>query len=738
MRAAASKAVRRVFSLRVVRSKGGALVLLMAPALLMLAGLPALAQEGSHAALSVRAEVEGVSIEGGTDVDRWTFVVEVTNTDAEPLHVDIGYLYPEEGPGVYNDCADLWTVLEPGQSGRITGCFLVDEGLNPAGIDIEGLPDDGGPIPVHVLPFMRDGCGGFADGASCQPAQDIARLIRDAGGGNAAGPPSGGGPAGGAPMQDARVPPGALISRAWYDWDANELVLNLTGPVNPFAVRVDRLEIAGGGCSVSLSLEEYDAMTLDFATLIFELSEDTKRALADMEGPRIRLGEGAFTLLDDGGGGTKSAAEEVALAVAGRPSVSGDSSSARCVITYGYEEPPEGRLAAAGIDAAYAETVRMAVRDGFEAWTEINPELIFEEVDSDPDVAIRWMGFDGEQFGLSCFDCIDGGAYIEAALYDTDCSGDPVALGPETIRDTIAHEFGHNLGLDHHPEETRLVWRGSEGSAHGSLETPGYRIPELLAEPVSGDSPDAVCITYGYEEPPEAWLGAAGIDAGYAETARMAVRDGFEAWAEINPGVLFGETDENPVVTIRWLEPSGDYHGLACVGCVGDGAYIEVALYWIDCRGDPVAYGPGLIRNIIAHEFGHNLGLDHTDDEDHLMAGEDPLPGPFDDLGYAIPERLPEWLAGAEELDARLESAESDLERLKADYDELRVDIIEFQDRHAVAVRGNTVYFSSDRFVDQHRDMIDRLNAIADEHDTRLDRFNALVGEWNCMHDQIL
>ena len=111
-------------------------------------------------------------------------------------------------------------------------------------------------------------------------------------------------------------------------------------------------------------------------------------------------------------------------------------------------------------------------------------------------------------------------------------------------------------------------------------------------------------------------------------------------------------TSGQPDITIRWIEYTGTHVGSACLDCLRSGAVINVVLEQPNCRDNPVAYGPGMIRNIIAHEFGHNLGLGHTNDELHLMFGTMPPPPPglFDSLGYNVPEEVPEYLVGEKPL----------------------------------------------------------------------------------------
>ncbi len=414
------------------------------------------AQERGYTSLDVQAEVTHVSRELGTFADQWTFIVDIANTDTEPLLVDVGYLYLDDGSWAPTDCVDRLE-LRPGQTGELVGCFRVGAGLEPVSIDFVGSSNKGDPIPVHALPFVRGECDAFADTVSCQSVQDIAGIIREV------------------EHEDSA----ALLAHAVYSWTENKLVLNFTEKINPFVVRVDHIRIASAACSLTLSHDEYDAHAPDLRSITLKLSESSRAALAGMAHPHVYAKYGALAALN----WTHYPPSDIPLSADG-PAPEGQP----CVVTYGFVEPPAAWLESAGINTTYATVVKQAVSDGFGAWTALNPGLLLAEAEENPVIEIRWIEYDGGTVGWACFDCIGDDAFIEVVIHETDCNGDPVLYGPNSIRNTIAHEFGHNIGLEHHPNWTHLMAGGD--FVQDPFDTRGYVIPEPLPErPVGEDGP---------------------------------------------------------------------------------------------------------------------------------------------------------------------------------------------------------------------------------------------------------
>ena len=131
--------------------------------------------------------------------------------------------------------------------------------------------------------------------------------------------------------------------------------------------------------------------------------------------------------------------------------------------------------------------------------------------------------------------------------------------------------------------------------------------------------------------------------AAHTKTVMSAVQDGLNAWSKSNPDItLKMVTTGTPAVIVRWQEQNEDL-GYGIHNCLHYQCEIGMVLEYRNCQGGMTVFDYDTIRNIVAHEFGHNLGLAHHYSSDHLMSGHDYLVQvPFDDLGYNMP-RLPSW-----------------------------------------------------------------------------------------------
>ena len=311
-------------------------------------------------------------------------------------------------------------------------------------------------------------------------------------------------------VPDSEVLARDLVVRAEYDGDANNLVLYFEKEIDPLVIHVTRITILHNGCDgISLSAQEFAQVDADRRSMAFELDPDNRLVLYGMINPWVHLEQGAFVVEK---GRAASGAGDVALSIDGSPPASVDPQSgstigrATCNLTY-MVEPPSSILDASDYGAAFVAehtgTVLAAVRDGLHAWSEINPGISFREIRfGTPDIMIRWIDYDGDHLGVACLDCLRTGAFIEAVLEEPDCRGDPVAYDHGTIRNIVAHEFGHNLGLEHHADRGHLMYPKlspySAALAEDALEpseygiqipydTLGYKIPELLPSHLVGE-----------------------------------------------------------------------------------------------------------------------------------------------------------------------------------------------------------------------------------------------------------
>lgn len=251
---------------------------------------------------------------------------------------------------------------------------------------------------------------------------------------------------------------------------------------------------------------------------------------------------------------------------------------------------------------------------------------------------------------------------------------------------------------------------------------------------VTGNVPDATApcvITYGFNDP------LLRVHARNYTQTLQAIQDGFDAWSRLNPGLAFAEVEDGPLIWVSWKEYHSEHIGLACKDCLSRGAFMDIILYSYNCRSERVYYMPNNIRNTIAHEFGHILGLEHHTNQTHLMYGPDYAVDPFLTLGYTIPEELPGGLIGERELLDRYWELNGILNKTEAALVELDADIERYADRHAVKRSGGAIYFETDGQVNRYNGMIKEYNTLVDTYNTNLDESNGLAEELNCMNEPV-
>ena len=157
----------------------------------------------------------------------------------------------------------------------------------------------------------------------------------------------------------------------------------------------------------------------------------------------------------------------------------------------------------------------------------------------------------------------------------------------------------------------------------------------------------------GYTYAVDPAIGAGGADG---------ARDAFSAWDAANAGVSFREAAwDGADIRVGSMEGAcvGDpfVKGCACLGLwpgcpavdnavrfmkcpVPDGATIGVFPGVYAANGTLAPYTREQMRDLVAHEIGHNLGLHHNmGDRSHLMHGPDGVL-PYSDGGYAVPDAI--------------------------------------------------------------------------------------------------
>lgn len=262
----------------------------------------------------------------------------------------------------------------------------------------------------------------------------------------------------------------SVVSDAVFHWSNGTLVLNLERP--RLSVDASLIRILDGRCGIEFVRTQYLIRESSATTVVLNTTQYQRDSLAGMWSPYVVVHEGGLNMRD---GGVAPYSEVPLEEVGGRPS--GDH---RCTITYGSNEfllnvytPDPPRY----LDAVHA---------AFESWSDLNPELNFVWVEHNPTVYIEWVEYHPAYIGLACIWCLGFDATMEVVPYGYDCNGKRISYTPETIQDTITHELGHILGLEHHADPDHLMY-GSDEHQQIPFDTLGYTIPEQLPDMFVGE-----------------------------------------------------------------------------------------------------------------------------------------------------------------------------------------------------------------------------------------------------------
>ena len=260
------------------------------------------------------------------------------------------------------------------------------------------------------------------------------------------------------------------IDSAVYERDSNTLVLNFTGQFNKFTVSMAEISVADGSCAFTMTWQEYNAPALNSTSIIIRPNEGHQETLSNMYEPTIRVGAGAFETLKDG---TPLAPTSLPLVMVGaEPTNPGP-----CVITYDFNN------SLLDVYAVNQTEMLQAIHDGFNVWAELNSELEFAWVDGpNPLIWINLDEYRHSHVGQACLDCLTNGAEMDITLYRYNCRDERVHHTPEYMQFVVAHEFGHIIGLGHHPNSTHLMYAFDDEYTVDPFPTLGYTIPEIQPE----------------------------------------------------------------------------------------------------------------------------------------------------------------------------------------------------------------------------------------------------------------
>ena len=126
-------------------------------------------------------------------------------------------------------------------------------------------------------------------------------------------------------------------------------------------------------------------------------------------------------------------------------------------------------------------TVEAGISKAMMMWENSNPELKFELVEEHGKIHIEFMEFiSRDVLGTEAAGYQEGRKLvIELGSYD--CRGNWQQYSSNMVADTIAHETGHYLGLEHHPNESHLMY-GHDEFLQTEFDDLGYNIPSLNSE----------------------------------------------------------------------------------------------------------------------------------------------------------------------------------------------------------------------------------------------------------------
>ncbi|MEX2193556.1 MAG: matrixin family metalloprotease [Nitrosarchaeum sp.] len=203
------------------------------------------------------------------------------------------------------------------------------------------------------------------------------------------------------------------------------------------------------------------------------------------------------------------------------------------------------------------------------------------------------------------------------------------------------------------------------------------------------------------------------------------------AWKSLNPNLDFVESDD-PDIEIRWQVYASETHsGLATCNSALFGilnhCVLDISVGNEDCNGNYVQNDENMVSNIIMHEIGHVIGLEHSTDKIHLMYSDESSIADFDSQWFIVPKKFEELYVGQKslldqdsEIRSQLESLDKQISREKSQYDEYYKQY-EYYD-------GKTL--PQDEFKKAQR-ILDKLNSESDKINLLIDQQNQLINQSN-------